>query len=55
MTLKVFIGDIVLLHGSQMKGVRKFSKKGKLAPYYVRPFEVLKHIGKVAYRLELPP
>ncbi|GJR65824.1 putative reverse transcriptase domain-containing protein [Tanacetum coccineum] len=31
-----------------------FGKKGKLAPRYVRPFEILERIGLVAYRLRLP-
>ncbi|GJT02706.1 hypothetical protein Tco_0823875 [Tanacetum coccineum] len=31
-----------------------FGKKGKLAPSYVGPFEILERIGPVAYRLRLP-
>ncbi|GKC67762.1 putative reverse transcriptase domain-containing protein [Tanacetum coccineum] len=36
------------------KGVIHFRKKGKLAPRYVGPFEILERIGPVAYRIRLP-
>jgi hypothetical protein len=32
----------------------RFQIKGKLAPRYIRPFEVVKRIGLVAYNLALP-
>ena len=38
-----------------LKGVMRFSKKGKLSPRYVGPFEIIERIGKVAYRLALSP
>ncbi|GKB19914.1 putative reverse transcriptase domain-containing protein, partial [Tanacetum coccineum] len=34
--------------------VVRFEKKGKLAPRFVRPFEITERIGPVAYRLRLP-
>ncbi|GJU26315.1 putative reverse transcriptase domain-containing protein [Tanacetum coccineum] len=34
--------------------VVRFGKKGKLAPRYVGPFEIVECVGPVAYRLKLP-
>ncbi|GKA42312.1 putative reverse transcriptase domain-containing protein [Tanacetum coccineum] len=46
--------DYVLLKVSPWKGVVRFGKKGKLAPRFVEPFEIIKKIGLVAYMLDLP-
>ncbi|GJS18961.1 hypothetical protein Tco_0413433 [Tanacetum coccineum] len=48
------VGDRVLLKVSPWKGVVRLGKKGKLAPRYVGPFEILERTGLVAYRLRLP-
>nr|GEZ17778.1 transposon Ty3-G Gag-Pol polyprotein [Tanacetum cinerariifolium] len=36
------------------KGVVRFGKKRKLAPRFVRPFEIIEKVSLVAYRLDLP-
>nr|GEY32392.1 putative reverse transcriptase domain-containing protein [Tanacetum cinerariifolium] len=51
--LEFKVGDRVLLKVSPWKGVVRFGNKGKLAPRYVRPFEIVKCVGPVAYRLKL--
>ncbi|GKA47452.1 hypothetical protein Tco_0740335, partial [Tanacetum coccineum] len=43
----------VLLKVSPWKGVVRFGKKGKLAPRFVGPFEIIKKVGPVAYMLDL--
>ncbi|GKD99833.1 hypothetical protein Tco_1387817, partial [Tanacetum coccineum] len=52
--LEFEIGEQVLQKVSPWKGVMRFGKKGKLAPRYVGPFEILERIRHVAYRLRLP-
>jgi hypothetical protein len=34
--------------------MRRFKVKGKLSPRFIGPFLILKHVGKVAYQVELP-
>ncbi|GJV03742.1 putative reverse transcriptase domain-containing protein [Tanacetum coccineum] len=52
--LEFSVGDYVLLKVSHWKGVVRFAKKGKLAPRFVGPFEIINKVGPVAYQLDLP-
>ncbi|GJW56088.1 putative reverse transcriptase domain-containing protein [Tanacetum coccineum] len=52
--LEFSVGDHVLLKVSPWKSVVRLSKKGKLAPRYVGPFEIIERVSYVAYRLRLP-
>jgi hypothetical protein len=37
-----------------MKGVRRFSIKGKLSPCYIGPYPILDKYGPTSYQVELP-
>ncbi|GJW95106.1 hypothetical protein Tco_0174778 [Tanacetum coccineum] len=43
-----------MLKVSPRKGIIHFGKRGKLNPWDIGPFKILKRIGPVAYKLELP-
>ncbi|XP_070026023.1 uncharacterized protein [Nicotiana sylvestris] len=49
------VGERDLLRVSPMKGVMRFRKKEKLSLRFIGPFEILRHVGEVAYELALPP
>ena len=48
------IEEKVFLKVSPWKKVMIFGKKGKLSPRFIGPYEVIKKVGPVAYRLALP-
>ncbi|GKC30980.1 hypothetical protein Tco_1038274 [Tanacetum coccineum] len=48
------VGDKVMFKVSPWKGVVRFGKWGKLNPKYVGPFKMLRKVGEVAYKFELP-
>jgi hypothetical protein len=48
------VGDYVYLKVSPIRGTRRFQVRGKLAPRYIGPFKILKRVGAVAYKLQLP-
>jgi hypothetical protein len=52
--LQFEVGDFVYLRVSPTRGVQRFGMKGKLAPRYIEPFEILETCGPVAYHLQLP-
>ena len=53
--LQFEVGDHVYLRVSLTRGVQRFGVKGKLAPRYVGPYEIIETCGPVAYRVRLPP
>nr|GEV03444.1 putative reverse transcriptase domain-containing protein [Tanacetum cinerariifolium] len=52
--LEFSVGDYVLLKVPPWKGVVRFGKKGKLAPRFIRPFEIIEKVCPVADRLDFP-
>jgi hypothetical protein len=48
------VGEHVYLKVSPLQGTNRFHVMGKLSPSYVAMYPIVKRIGKVAYKLELP-
>ena len=48
------VGDKVFLKSSWRK-ILRLENKGKLSPWFIKPYEILERIGPGAYRLALPP
>jgi hypothetical protein len=53
--LEFEVGDRVFLKVSPLRGVMWFAKKGKLSPRFVGPFKITRRVGRLAYRIALPP
>ncbi|XP_057506530.1 uncharacterized protein LOC130789727 [Actinidia eriantha] len=53
--LEFVVGDRVFLRMPPWRGIMRFSKRGKLNPRYVGPYEIVERIGTTAYRLMLLP
>ena len=53
--LEFMVGDFVFHKVTPKRGVYRFGIKGKLAPRYTGPFEIIERVGSLAYHLALPP
>ena len=49
------MGDKVFLKVLPWRKILRFGQKGKLSPRFIGPYEILKRVGPMAYRLALPP
>ena len=49
------MGDNVFLKVVPKRGVVRFGKQRELSPRYIGPFEILKRVGTITYRLVLLP
>jgi len=52
--LEFNVGDYVYLKVTPMKKVQRFRVRSKLAPRYVRPYQIKERKGPVAYKVQLP-
>jgi hypothetical protein len=48
------VGYYVYLKVSPIRGTKRFGVKGKLAPQYIRSYQIQARRGEVAYQLSLP-
>ncbi|MCI70333.1 hypothetical protein A2U01_0091596, partial [Trifolium medium] len=48
-------GDHVFLRVTSTTGIGRALKWKKLSSRFIGPYQILKRIGKVAYRIALPP
>jgi len=53
--LEFAVGDLIYLKVSPMWNVYRFGNKGKLSPRYVGPFQVVKQVSPLLYKIEMPP
>ena len=53
--LKFSAGDRVFLRVTPVTGVGRALKSKKLTPRFIGPYQILDRVGKVAYRVALPP
>jgi hypothetical protein len=53
--LEFEVENHVFLKVSPIRGVMQFGKKGKLSPRFIGLFEITQKVGKLAYRIALPP
>lgn len=55
MALEFQEGDHVFLRVTPVTGVGQALKSQKLTPYFIGPYQILKRVGEVVYRVALPP